>query len=216
MSRPFRGAGLLLGLAVLGGGCGGGGQSNSTTSSQTTQFVIKHNAQFNNGLTVRWAALPIRVALNGLGTTDEVTAWSAATSNAVTFAFVDGSVGNGISMRASSGTDVCGVTTVDYNADGTIHSAETLLAVAIYRSPQCVRTVTHETGHGIGFLNHTMDGGLMDADGGNGQFTTEVVETIQGLYALPPGTNVGLAERALVQRPTGRRTMTFITYPKRP
>ena len=74
-------------LLVLGCGKddGGGGGSNS--------FLFANNAQFNEGRTVRWAALPIRVFLgNGVASPGEVTAWTAATGGQVTFTFV-GSAG---------------------------------------------------------------------------------------------------------------------------
>jgi hypothetical protein len=193
------------------------GKSHSSTGSHSTQFIITHNAQFNDGKTVRWASLPIVVALNGLASPDEVTAWTGATHNAVTFAFVGAPISNGVNLRGTSRTDICGLTTVEYGSDGRIASADVSLAVAVYHGPQCVRTVTHEIGHAIGFLNHTADGGLMDPDGGNGQFTTEVTETIEGLYSLAVGTDVGLGLRPqLGLRSPGRRTMVFVTYPKRP
>jgi hypothetical protein len=71
--------------------------------------------------------------------------------------------------------------------------------------------VVHETGHGIGFLAHTADGGLMDPDGGNGQITDEDVRFIRDLYSLAPGTFVGSAEsRRLPLGPTGRRSITIV------
>jgi hypothetical protein len=213
MSQRLRTA-VLLTLLVPGLAACGGHHSSSTSNS--TQLLIQHNAQFNDGRTVRWPQLPIPVALNGLGTPDEVSAWTSATGGAVTFAFVGGPTRSGINMRGTGATDVCGITTVEYGSDGIITSADVALSLPIYRSAQCVSTVTHETGHGIGFLNHTANGGLMDDDGGNGQFTSEVVETIQNLYALAPGTFVGDAERPILGlTPKGRRTMVFVTYPRR-
>jgi hypothetical protein len=200
---------LVPGLVACGG-------HHSSSGSNSTELLVQHNAQFNDGRTVRWPALPVRVALNGLGTPDEVTAWTSATGGAVTFAFVGGPIGNGVNMRGTGSSEVCGVTTVEYGSDGVITSADIALSRPIYRSPQCVRTVTHETGHAIGFLNHTSNGGLMDDDGGNGQFNAEVTETIQDLYALAPGTFVGRGERPrLGLEPRGRRTLVFVTYPRR-
>jgi len=188
----------------------------SSSGPSSTEFLVRHNAQFNDGRTVRWPDLPVRVATNGLGTADEVTAWTSATGGAVTFTLVGGPIGGGVNMRGTGSTDICGVTTVEYGSDGVITSADVALSLPIYRGPQCVRTVTHETGHAIGFLDHTSDGGLMDDDGGNGQFTSEVVQTIQNLYALAPGTFVGQGERPrLGLEPRGRRTLVFVTYPRR-
>ena len=49
-----------------------------------------------------------------------------------------------------------------------------------------------------------------------GQFNAEVTETIQDLYALAPGTFVGRGERPrLGLEPRGRRTLVFVTYPRR-
>ncbi len=200
---------ILPGLAACGGG-GGSGPSAGTT------FLIQHNAQFNDGRTVRWPTLPITVFLGGIANAAEVTAWTSATGGAVTFAFVGSAAAAGITIRGTSATDVCGVTNVVFSASGVITSADTALSTAIFRGPQCVRTVTHEMGHAIGFLDHTMDGGLMDADGGNGQFTMEVTQMISQLYSMPPGTFLGTEKRQLLLRPTeGRRSMRFVYYPRR-
>jgi hypothetical protein len=99
----------------------------------------------------------------------------------------------------------------DHLADGHITSADIQVVVAIFRTPECVGTVSHETGHAIGFLAHTADGGLMDPDGGNGQITSEDVSFIRSLYTLAPGTFVGLAERTRVASGrTGRRSITIV------
>ncbi len=109
------------------------------------------------------------------------------------------------------GNDVCGTTFIDFEADGRITSVDIQVVQAIFRGPECQRTVVHETGHAIGFLAHTADGGLMDPDGGNGVITQEDVTFIQSLYALAPGTFVGLAER--IRSPlgrSGRRSVTIV------
>ncbi len=108
------------------------------------------------------------------------------------------------------------VTTVTYDGNGIITSADTRLSTAIFRGPQCVRTVTHEIGHAIGFLDHTANGGLMDPDGGNGQFTAEVTDTIRDLYSFPPGTAVAAEKPRVTElRSGGRHSVTIIYYPVR-
>jgi hypothetical protein len=65
-------------------------------------------------------------------------------------------------------------------------------------------------GHGIGFLDHTSDGGLMDPDGGNGQFTEPVTTMIRNLYALAPGTFIGSSQAPRTETRGGRRVVTII------
>jgi hypothetical protein len=210
----LRSADALAGVALLGlsllAGCGGHSNA-SGPSPMDTALLVQLNARFNDGRTVRWASLPIPVFTNGIAREDEVNAWAAETGGAVTFAFVGSRPPAGISFRFGGGADVCGATTVQFTTDGLITSADVQVVQAIFRGPQCQRTVVHETGHAIGFLAHTADGGLMDPDGGNGEITAEDVSFIRALYALPPGTAVGLGERTrLPLGPLGRRSMTFV------
>jgi hypothetical protein len=203
--------GLTLALAIGFTSCGGHGSQNNPSgpSGSDTALLIQLNARFNDGRTVRWANLPIPVFTNGIAREDEVTAWTAATGGAVTFAFVGSPPSSGISFRFGGGTDVCGSAAVQYTTDGRITSVDIQIVEAIFRGPQCQRTVVHETGHAIGFLAHTADGGLMDPDGGNGEITPEDVTFIRALYALAPGTFVGLAQQ--VRMPTGRPDRRSIT-----
>jgi hypothetical protein len=194
-----------LALLVLGCGDDDDGHSNS--------FLFENNAQFNDGRTVRWVALPIRVFLgNGVAAAGEVTAWTAATGGLVTFTFVGSAGAANISFGFRTGTDICGVTSVEFTDNGAITFAEVLVSRTIYRGPQCVRTVTHETAHAIGFLSHTSDGGLMDDDGGNGEITPPVSQMFRDLYGLAPGTLISAQRtRPLVERRKGgRNVMTFI------
>jgi hypothetical protein len=200
----------LLVVALGSAGCGGH-KDHSGPSTSDASLLVQLNAQFNDGRTVRWASLPVPVFLNGVARADEVNAWAAATGGAVTFAFVNSPPAAGIAFGFGGGNDVCGSTFVEYDTDGHITSAEIQVVQAIYRGPQCQRTVVHETGHAIGFLAHTADGGLMDPDGGNGEITPEDVSFIRALYSLAPGTFVGLGERtriALGRR--GRRSVTIV------
>lgn len=206
----------LLALAVLvAGGCGSKGKGNAGPSGEELAYLLDHNAEFNDGRTVRWSGLPITVALNGIAREDEVTAWTAATGGAVTFSFVAG--GGGISFRFGGGSGICGTTLVTYTDGGEIVSADVRVVASVFRGPQCIRTVTHEVGHAIGFLDHSADGGLMNPDGGNGELTPEVTEMIRNLYALAPGTFIGNAQSARAAlRPRGlTRTRTFV-HPMRP
>jgi hypothetical protein len=199
---------MLVALVV---GCVGCGKSHTSGPSGSSTDLIALNAQFNDGRTVRWASLPIPVFANGIARSDEVNAWAAATGGAVTFAFVGSPPAAGISFRFGGGTDVCGSASVEYDTDGHITSADIQVVQAIFRGPQCQRTVVHETGHAIGFLAHTADGGLMDPDGGNGEITPEDVTFIRDLFALAPGTFVGLGERTRIPLGrTGRRSVTIV------
>jgi hypothetical protein len=207
--RPALRALGLMALAWLVLGCGkddgGGGGSNS--------FLFANNAQFNEGRTVRWAVLPIRVFLgDGVASAGEVTAWTAATGGLVTFTFVGSAGAANVSFGFRGGTDICGTTNIEFSGDGQITSAAVLVTRSIYRGPQCVRTVTHETAHAIGFLDHTSDGGLMDDDGGNGEITPPVSQMFRDLYSLAPGTVVSdQRTKPLVERRRGgRNVMTFI------
>lgn len=203
---------LLLPLALV--ACGGHKKSSTGPSGEDLQFLLEHNARFNGGQTVRWPRLPIRVFANDIAQQGEVNEWAGATGGAVTFTFVGGAGGADITFRFGSGEDICGATTVRWNSAGEITSADVEVVRAIFRGPQCQRTIVHEVGHAIGFLDHTGDGGLMDRDGGNGEFTGPVTTMIRDLYALAPGTLVGSARtpgRAL--RPRGG-SVRIVDYPR--
>jgi len=209
----------LLSLAALPlalASCGGGGGGSDSSGDAELRFLAQHNARFNGGVTTRWPNFPIRVFQNNIAQRDEVTEWTAVTGGLVTFAFVGGRSAADIFFSFTTGDTICGVTTVEFEADGRIISAEVRVVQAVFRSPQCVKTVTHEVGHAIGFLDHTADGGLMDDDGGNGEITAPVSRMFVNLYSMPPGTVVGTGERTRValRRPGGRYSMTFV-YPVR-
>lgn len=208
--RPIWRAAGWAALALL-LGCG----KDSGTGSTSNAPLFEFNAFENDGRTVRWPNLPVRVFLgNGVARADEVTVWTAATGGAVTFAFVGSASATGVTFRAVNRTDICGLTDILIDSDFLV-SADVQVAGPIYRGPQCVRTVTHETAHAIGFLSHTSDGGLMDDDGGNGAITPVVGQVLRDLYLLPPGTVViAQTKRLGLQRPGGRKAMTFI-YPVR-
>ena len=213
---------LILAAAVSGlvalGACssGSGSKSSSPPTGEELQFLLQHNARFNDGKTVRWPNLPIKVFTNGIAQEDEVTEWTRATGGRVTFTFVGSASGADITFRFGTGTDICGSTTVTFQTTGEITSADVQVVQAIFRGPQCQRTVVHEVGHAIGVLAHTADGGLMDPDGGNGVITEAVSTMLRNLYALAPGTFVGNAQAAReVQRGSGGRRSVTIVDPVR-
>ena len=208
---------LVLSVVLVGCGGGGGGKSNPTGPSDPAeaQFLSQHNARFNDGKTVRWPNLPIRVFANNIAHEEEVTEWTRATGGLVTFTFVGSRAGADITFGFGSGDDVCGVTSVEYSDDGVISSADVRVVQGIFRGPQCQRTVVHEVGHAIGMLDHTSDGGLMDPDGGDGRITDPVATMFRNLYSLAPGTFIGTAQVPRAERRAGGRRAVTIVDPVR-
>ncbi len=202
-------------LPLLLGACGGGGKKNPAGPvDEEMQLLYDFNARENGGRTVRWANLPIRVFTNGIAQEDEVTEWTRVTGGKVTFAFGGGASAGTVSFRFGNlAANVCAVTLTTFDPpSGGILSADVQVAEDRYRGPGCGRTITHEVGHAIGFFEHTADGGLMDEDGGNGQFTDPVITMMRALYSLPPGTAVarGRSVDALGRRGGGRAVMVFV------
>jgi hypothetical protein len=200
-----------LGLLLL-AGCNNDHGSGPTKNAPLFEF----NAQQNGGRTVRWPNLPIRVFPgNGVARPDEVTVWTGATGGAVTFTFLGSAAGANITFGFRGGADICGISSIEFTDEGELTGVEVLVSKSIYRGPQCVRTVTHETAHAIGFLGHTSDGGLMDPDGGDGTITSLVAGVLRDLYRLPSNTVVTAQARRLgLRRPGGRNVLTFV-YPVR-
>jgi hypothetical protein len=220
--RTKRRGGWLLVCAVAClvalGACGGKKGDASGPSSEETTFLLQHNARFNDGRTVRWPNTPIRVFTNGIAQQDEVTEWTRATGGRVTFAFVGSAPGADITFRFDPGlpSDVCATTTVSFQGSGEIVSSDVRVVQGVFRGPQCQRTIVHETGHAIGFLDHTSDGGLMDPDGGNGVITEQVSTMVRNLYSLSPGTFVGNAQSAReVRRGGGKYSVTIVDPTRR-
>jgi hypothetical protein len=218
MRGRLRGLGLaLLGLALAacnGGGNGGGGNSGSTNTD--LEFLLQHNARFNDGRTVRWPNVPIRVFTNDIATTDEVTEWTRATGGAVRFTFVGSAGGANITFRFGGGDDICGTTNIRFTSEGEIVSSDIQVVQAVFRSSVCTRTVVHEVGHAIGFLDHTTYGGLMNDDGGNGEITEPVANMLVLLYSMAPGTVVqALVPGRVPQRRAGGIRSITIVHPVR-
>lgn len=192
---------VALGIAwLLATGCGGsgGGGSSSTTASSggDLSYLRQHNARFLDNHTIRWD-LPINTFTGGaLNAEGEILRWTAASGGKVVFNFVTFVPGEGISIQIGNpGGGICGSTTTTFDSSGRIRNAEVTLAPT-YTSGSCRDTVAHEVGHGIGYLDHSADGGLMDPDGGSGEITTAVSDMMRLLYSLPPGTDVSGAELA--------------------
>lgn len=199
---------LLLAAGLV--ACGGDKKKNNPTgaSNEALAFVFEHNASRNDGRTVRWANLPIRVFLSNVGTEDEVTDWTRASGGLVTFTFVGSRSGADIVLSFESlPEDICGETRITFRRDTGELRAPVEIAInrAIFRRRECVggRTVTHEVGHAIGFFGHTDDGGLMDEKGLNGEITAPVAEMIRTLYSLAPGTAISQRAQAANARPSG-------------
>jgi hypothetical protein len=202
---------LLVLVGCNGGGGDGGGGTGSTNAD--LDFLFQHNARFNDGMTIRWPNMPIRVFTNNIARADEVTEWTRATGGAVTFSFVGSASGANITFRFGSGDDICGTTNIRFSTpDGEIVSADVQVVQAVFRTPVCTRTVVHEVGHAIGFLDHTTDGGLMNDDGGNGEITEPVASMFVLLYSMAPGSVVQalVPNRMPQRRAGGTRGMTFI------
>jgi hypothetical protein len=200
----------LSALCLL--GCGDDGGTGSTKNAPLFEF----NAQQNGGRTVRWASLPVRVFLGPAARPEEVNIWTGVTEGAVTFTFVASPGAANVKFGFRSGSDICGVTFLEYTDDGEFTSADVQVSQSIYRGPQCQRTVVHETAHAIGFLGHTDEGALMDPDGGNGAITPLVAGVLRDLYHLSPGTSVVAQAKQLgLRRPGGRNVLTFVSPVRR-
>jgi hypothetical protein len=214
MRGRVRGLVLALLPLVLLAGCGGGGGGGGGTGSTNADlaYLFQHNARFNDGRTVRWPNQPIRVFTNNIARPDEVTEWTRVTGGAVTFAFVGSASGANITFRFGTGDDICGTATIRFTAEGEIVSADIQVVQAIFRTSVCTRTVVHEVGHAIGFLDHTTDGGLMDDDGGNGEISEPVASMLILLYSMAPGSVVQPLARGDVpqRRSGGIRSITIV------
>ena len=141
-----------------------------------------------------------------------MTEWTGATGGAVTFAFVGSASGANITFGFATGDDICGTTNIRFTSEGEIVSSDIRVVQAIFRTAVCTRTVTHEVGHAIGFLDHTADGGLMDDDGGNGEITEPVANMMILLYSMAPGSVVQalVPGRTPQRRAGGIRSITFV------
>ncbi len=196
-------------LAAGLGACGGDKKNNPAgASNEALDFVLEHNASRNDGRTVRWANLPIRVFLNGVAQEEEATEWTRASGGLVTFTFVGSRSGADIVISfAALPDDTCGETRITFRiASGELQApVEISINRAIFRQRNCVggRTVTHEIGHAIGFFGHTDDGGLMDEKGLSGEITGPVANMIRALYSLAPGTTIRQRAQSANARPAG-------------
>jgi hypothetical protein len=189
--------------------CGGDKKNNPAgASNESLDFVFEHNASRNDGRTVRWANLPIRVFLANVAREEEVTEWTQASGGLVTFTFVGSRSGADIAISfAALPDDICGETRITFRRGSgeLVAIVEVSINRAIFRQRNCVggRTVTHEIGHAIGFFGHTDDGGLMDEQGVSGEITGPVADMIRTLYSLAPGTTIRPQAQSTTARPSG-------------
>lgn len=198
---------LLLAAGLV--ACGGDKKNNPAgASNESLDFVFEHNASRNDGRTVRWANLPIRVFLADVAREEEVTEWTQASGGLVTFTFVGSRSGADIVISFGAlPDDICGETRITFRIDSGELQAPVEVSInrAIFRQRTCVggRTVTHEIGHAIGFFGHTDDGGLMDEEGLSGEITGPVANMIRTLYSLAPGTTIRQRAQSTNARPSG-------------
>jgi hypothetical protein len=179
---------ILILVLVLGGCSSGGSNSGGGGSSTDYRFLYEHNANLLGGYTVRWETNTIKVFTNGLpGAESAVSRWTGP----VNFIFVNYPPQDGIVFSVTNSTTYCGITNTYYLNNGKITQA----VIQISSSQNFCRgglanTLTHETGHALGFFGHTADGGLMDPDGGNGVITASLRNFFNLLYSNPPGWNI--------------------------
>ena len=128
-------------------------------------------------------------------------AFSAAVDRWPTVSFRHGSsipgLGDGFDFPGIVETlpnTVCGVATHRFRSNGEMLLCEIELNVNHARMGcgTWASTVTHETGHCLGYIGHSSDEGLMDAVADESQvsITPGVRKFIALLYSLPPGTAV--------------------------
>ena len=135
--------------------CGGGADSGS--SGDPAAVPAPAQRAFNDGVTDRWPNLPIRVFTNNIAQRDEVTEWTAVTGGLVTFAFVGGRSAADIFFSFTTGGAICGVTTVEFEADGRITSAD-VRVVRPCSGPPVRQDSDPRGGARHRVLDHTADG----------------------------------------------------------
>jgi hypothetical protein len=122
----------------------------------------------------------------------QIDLWTTASNGLIQFRFINEFPSEGISIRLGrTGPGICASTSMfRFEDDGSIRRA-TITLGPLYNNPAvCRNTIAHEVGHAIGVFGHTIDGGLMDVDGGNGQITEPVATAITYIYSVPPGTDL--------------------------
>ncbi len=148
---------------------------------------------FNNGKTVRFRNNTIQVFVEeGVEDLGQLTIWTVVSNGIIQFNFVNMVPSEGIIIRlGQTAPFVCATTSMfRFGEDGSIRQA-TITLGPLYNNPSfCRNTIAHEVGHAIGIFPHTVDGGLMDFDGGNGQVTEPVATAITYIYSIPPSTDL--------------------------
>jgi hypothetical protein len=210
--------GFLFVLALALCSCVSGGSSSGSGGVRTDyQFLYDHNAFELNGFTVRWESNTIKVfTANIAGAETAVNRWAGP----VNFTFVGSPPADGITFSMiNPGGGICGQTTTTFLNSGKITKAQIQI---VSDQTNCrgglANTLAHEAGHALGFFGHSIDGGLMDSDGGNSNITTQVKNFMSLLYSQSFGWNITPFLSAKIKSPntlydrTGSRTMVRVDY----
>ncbi len=191
----------LICVMVFIGGCGL--LPDAGESGTDGELLRQLNAERNNNKTIRFEVNPIKVYIqvyiqNIPNGREQVEVWAEATDGLIQFEFVGDAPETGITIKYGVTSPIaCGVTFEPEWSAGVIKKAEieidpkTVLPIGLLG---CRQTVKHEVGHALGLLGHTKDGGLMDADGGNGEITPQVKRIMKKIYSLPPNSDVSNVE----------------------
>ena len=146
------------------------------------------------GKTMRWPNGTVAVydETGFAGLQSALSAWNAVIGGPVVFALSsDPSSPITITLDSTLASSVCG--NASYGIRVGTGGDNAIYQCIVRINPACglvTPIYAHEMGHCIGFFAHTQDGGLMDANTGNGQITTEDTTMIHHLYELPVGTYI--------------------------
>lgn len=169
-------------------------EANKTYEGSDEELLVQINAKNNETRTIRFPEGPIKVYVENIPDgRDEVREWSRQIPN-LEFDFVGHVPSSGIVVQYGIHAPiVCGATyEPDWEA-GVIKKANITIdpkAIIPASLLGCTQTIRHEIGHALGLFGHLQDGGLMDPDGGNGEFTDQLKSLISRLYAFPPNSAI--------------------------